>query len=224
MKHILICLSLLGTVALHGQSKLLDSYVQKNILFYTLTREYKAMQCFDKDDYGIHNSIIYCDWDRLIPDKCSELLLTSRPVDLSYPIDSISLICYEKKNYQLYDSATNTITDIGGLITRQFDDLYLVGYNRNKPDQIKFISGNIFKDDIWADFVKDGFTKSNVLSYLKLKCFNLRISALEYSKSIGSKMIFTARLEDFKNTFRITFNKNNPRRILVRYKKFKYVL
>lgn len=224
MKFILIAAFLQIGYFAKAQIGLVECALQKNILYYNLVMEHKYHQCIDVNGYGIHRSVWECNWKNLFISDCSHMPFEKTIVNLYYPSDSILLYSFKKKGYEIYDTCNNVSTSIPIIKSNQFDDIYLVGMNKDNPQVPKFISGNIFKDKIWKDFADKGFDKTNLLAFLKIKCFNLGINELYYSCTVGNKIIFHSVLKGYSSKFTIIFNKKNPDEITVVYKKIKFTL
>ena len=202
-----------------GQNADWESLLSKNIIYYNLCRTYKSSECFDANDYGIHQSVLDCGWQNLIPDLGFKLKIVKVSADLHYPDTSVTLIAFYKPNYEFYDSI-NDLTKDGGpnYIRKQFDSYYLIACKQNKL--YKFISGNIFKDKIWNDFAKGGLKRENLIAFIKIKCFNFEIENIRYSFKQGKKYVFSAECRGFARPFTVIFDSTKPERIVLKSGKF----
>jgi hypothetical protein len=199
------------------------SLLQKNILFYNLSLEYKYKQCFDGANNPIHNSVQGCSWESLIPDKGWELKIKEVDCNLQYPDTNIVLLAFYWQTYELYDSARDLTKTLSGR-TYQFNQFYLVGFKKNEPSRICFISGNIFKDRIWSDFKSNGLTIENIAGFLKTKCFNLEIQELHFLKKEGAKFYFSAKLKGFSFMPTLVFNARNQDEVTIKFKHSKLII
>jgi hypothetical protein len=215
MKVTALTIIILACQFCYAQSDIVRIALQKNIVFYDLSRFYKFRDGFDKN-YNLVKSSKDCEWFDLMPNKNFDLELQKTNIDLQYPDSEFILIGFYKPHYEFHDSITKLNYQINSHIFELFDQLYLVAYDPLKKE-IKFLSGNIFKHKIWNDFKNKGENNiQNILNFIKIKCYNLNISSISYKHKSGNKYFFNAVLNGLGSNYRITFNSKEPDCLVVK--------
>jgi len=119
-----------------------------------------------------------------------QLSYVELPVDLQYPSNEIKLFGF-RRNGLLCGEIIKTKTISDG---RNYN-IFLIGIDtasKETDNLIKYISGQMFLDNISIDFELDENIPSTYIDYIKLKMFDLQVDQLKFLKGNQGKLIYQA--------------------------------
>lgn len=215
---------LLGFLLICGccraQNEYLYQALEKNLIFYNLVKIYKSGDLIDSN--GLAKKYrLWLRWPDLIPDADFRLKLQENAIDQIYPDSSIQLVAFYRHLYDYYNVNSHATYMFGVDDGDEFGDhLYLLAYSKAKPTDIKFISGHIFKDNIWSDFQGKGFEIDNIITYLKLKCYNMDIDSIRYILKSKRYYYFDvmAPKTKYQKHYTVVFDSKDPEVIYLKVK------
>lgn len=211
MKYLLTTCCLGITIFISGQD--IKLALEKNIQFFKLSNYIRHQEPFDANGYPSHiYRVRYAGFMTLIENPGMRLVLTEVPSDLRYPDTTFTLIGYMREHWE-YEDSIHQLRRIQGC-----DDCYiplsshryLLGYKKEHPEEILFISGQMMKDDIWWDFRPGGYTAANLIAYIRLKCFNYDVDSIRFDRKQGSLYYFSGTVKIKKGEHTFVFDQKHP--------------
>lgn len=151
-------------------------------------------------------------FDDILPDLHARLEMDIEKLDWSYPINGFVLYSIELNGIRMRSSiATRKAT---GIVTSDgsYNDppgrRYLIAIN--KKQQIIFISGIFFIDDITHEFNLDFKNPTSYLEYLKFRTNEYELRNIRFIKKKGKVLTFSAFSDRFKCETIISINYLTP--------------
>ena len=128
--------------------------------------------------------------------------------NMSYKILKTELI-YPSKNYVTVGIKKEGIEcgEVVKVKTPNWEDRYLIAIDTSKnKDNVKFVSGEMFLDNISKDFKLDAKNPNTYHNYLRLKLFNIEAGEIKYLKSIGNKLYYSVISKLYDKEIEISIN------------------
>lgn len=136
-----------------------------------------------------------------------QLLYEELPVDMQYPNNQIQLVGFRKEGLLCGETAkTKTIYD-----GRDYNIL-LIGIDTASTEiakPIKYISGQMFLDNISTDFELDENNPSTYITYIKLKMFDLQVNQLKFLKRKQDLLIYQGYSDFEKKKLKLSVDTNS---------------
>lgn len=211
MKYLLTIYAVVTTLSAGAQN--LKVALEKNIIFFKLSNYTRHQQPFDTNGYPTHICCVeYEGFMTLIPDPGMRITLDEIQTSLRYPDTSYTLHAYKRDMWEYKDSIRQ-LTRLQGCddcYIPASSHLYLLGYSSTKSPRIKFISGQMMKDDIWDDFKAGGYTTENLIAYIRLKCFNYDVDTIKFDKKKDSLYYFSGKVKVKEGPYTFVFDSDHP--------------
>ncbi len=185
--------------------------VYKNIGAYYINYHIHSHTDRDKNGFLRKNKQSYF-FDYGLPDDQYKLVMKIEKQDWIYPINNfavykIKLNGLNFKNQRPYGKDRLIVVS-----DRRIDEppgnFYLIALN--KKEQIKFISGSFFVEDISGDFKLDAKNPFSYIDYLRFKTFQYQTRNISFLKKRGKKLYFTATSSVFQSDVIISINYSHP--------------
>lgn len=119
-----------------------------------------------------------------------KLLFDKLPVKMQYPNNSIQLFGFRRTGLHCGEIIKTTTVHDGHL-----NNIFLIGIDTSSQElakRIKFISGQMFLDNISFDFQLDNDEPSTFTNYIKLRMFDLQIDEVVFLKRKRGFLFFQA--------------------------------
>lgn len=190
----------------------LRKLISKNIMAYHI-RNAQPFELGLSDNNSLTNRLMF--FDAILPDNEHELSIEFEKCDLIYPNKNYKVFHIIKRGYQFSDSKGNTALDFS-FPRFNCDENFLVAINGE--NNIKFISGNLFRSKFYEDFNLNRNNPSTFIKYLEFYFYYAGVKNIRYKYAKHKIFYYQAFSDCLNKEIILSIDINDWQNIKILYK------